>query len=1687
MTAPNVASPLSTGGAGTFFEQHVVAYWLTQLLVRAIPPIHIDSNVVEVALQTEHLGWRTDDFLVSCEGPGDIRRLLAGQVKRTFTVSAANEDCKKAILDFWADFQSDRFSHDRDRLVLVVQRGTDVLLRDFVGLLECARATRDGAELLRRLSTSGVISKKAVHYCEEIGAIVGEHEGRKLDAGDLWSFLRVLHVLSLDLDTSTRQTEAQFRSLLAYTTTDGETSKLAGSSWQALLELASTAMQQARTLRRQDLPEELQRRHGVIGSSEERMLRALREHTAPILRRIRSTIGPSLHLERAAITQKVLDEVEATQVVIVSGPAGYGKSAIGKEIASRLALNHFVFGFRVEEFAQAHIDATLHAAQIPGNAESLAAILSAQPRKLILIESVERLLERSTRDAFTDLMAHVATDPNMRLLLTCRDYSTEQVRASFLRPSGLTHSVITVPPLDEAELAEVAQAVPRLSEPLRNERLRSILRNPYFLDMALAIPWPAERPVPQSEREFRAMFWSQTVRREAGPLLGLARRREETLQLIAVRRARALSEYIPVNNLDPEAVASLRQDSLIVSPENTPALVATAHDVLEDWSILQWLDELHLAESKSLQDLSAAIGTHPAVRRSYRKWIAELLEREPAAADRLFEAATSNSSATAQFRDDTLVSLLRAPSAPELLTRHEVQLRAKGNVDLKRVIHLLRVACVTTPDWLQGASGYGSMFNVPDGPAWIAVLKLVRDGWQQFTADDQLLLLGLIEDAVRGVSWRTSVPDGAEFIAGIAYNLLPDFRGYRTDDARARLLKVIAKIPSADPASFESVLRGAHLGGEEEEGEDERRLDRVASELRGLLYTGMEGAHAARDLPELTSAVAADYLLTSEETLDKHRYRSYEVDIHFGFVERLRSDFFPASALRGPWFTLLQLHPQVALELYFKAFNHSIDWYVHPRVGNPLEAAFETELAFADGTRHKQWANGRLWVAYRGISVSPYAYQSMLMALEKWLLGFAQAHPAYLDELLLKILRRSHSASISAVVASVATASPHSAGETLLVLLSATDFIRLDRERMVQEGQASALNKMFPELDPEKKIYRDERETANRLPHRRLDLEWAVANLQLGPLGARVHAILDQHLAALPKIKKRDQSQLALQLAIQRMDLRQYDISVATKAAPDGCGNAGGTYMQLEPKITDPALQAMVEQSAAKQSALNDALTLWMWGVRGFKREMAAEESGLWREVLAKARTRDRESDDDIGARNGPGVVAAVCIRDHWAEMSEEDREWCSDVACSEVMRHADNWNHTVRIQRHDMAADRACASVMPVLLTSSTSEPMSLRVRTAVAAAITHPVDEVRWFATWGVNAHVWAADRAIALRCIHAIAAEAGLLEQVWKNFRRRPTQPGEVEALLVGATKSVRESFWQVDVTTSDAHVKLSLAGYAEADAMSRVLTILAFVPEHPLTVAAFEQASLALVDVWSSDNRGGDTRQFESEQVISKRMQEFVMRATRENAARVLRPILHAVDEHDREVHSFVQGLTSLEDSSPNTPQYWYLWSSFAEKVRTAKWVQWLHRKHATGSGMLAAMFLTMYWKDNVRHWRSLEGYGHHVDALFEALPPASIVLDDYLRFLYHVGERSLPEAFVRIARSIQRGKAIEMLVLSNTVFLLEVLLQRHVYGRPLELKKSQHTREAVLFLLDVLVESGSSAAFRMRDDFVTPAA
>lgn len=977
---------------------------------------------------------------------------------------------------------------------------------------------------------------------------------------------------------------------------------------------------------------------------------------------------------------------------------------------------------------------------------------------------------------------------------------------------------------------------------------------------------------------------------------------------------------------------------------------------------------------------------------------------------------------------------------------------------------------------------HSSILSVPEGAVWASVVRLVHRNIGSFRPDDALLLLALIEDAVRGVSWWAPDIDGAEHVAGIAHWLLPHFDHYRGGDTRKRILKVIAKIPKADPALFEAVLRGQIKEG--------RRRDPAAEEFRDILLAGLDGAPAARDVPDILISVALDTFLATEELLRAEPYgrSSIDLELYFGIKEHLRRYFFPASAFRGPWINLLAHHPRKGLDFMIQVFNHSIEWYTHPRFRDHLEPAWDVELTFANGTTRKQWVNPRLWCLYRGITVGPYSLQSLLMALENWLLSYAKSHPEALDGVLLEILRRSDSAALAAVVASVATAHPHRSGEALLVLLTVQDYIEIDRSRMASEHQTSGLMGLFPTLRAENKLYEEERKESNALPHRKHDLETAIVNLQLGSLAPRVHATIDRYIAALPAPDKRDTHDLTWQLALHRMDFRQYDVADIQSAegerpAADGEESAKN-YIRLELKLPAPEVQQLIYENTKKMGEMNARLGVYIWGLQVFKREAGSADPTQWREQLAIAKGMDRTTAHPDNSRNAPGFVTAVCARDHWDEMSSEEKEWCIDVICSEISRLADQWGTIDRVQRFPMLADRPCAFVVPLLLSKPLTEAQTPRVRQAFIAALTHPIEEVRWYATWGINNKLWAANPALALRAVNAVATEAALADRDWnaeekKRYDRRRTP----DTILAAAAADVRGRFWTEGEIAEDAHVRFDITETFGAKAHAKILAMLSQVPNEPLAVAAHRRASEDLMECWNREHdRSPERRErdFDSEQTITERIQQFVMRASDADAEQVLQPILEAVDRHPREIHNIIQGFTSSEDSNPNTPHYWFLWNLFAEQVKRAKWLADLDREDPHGSEVLSTIFLTAWWKDEVRHWRSLEGYAHNVDALFDALPPVWAVLDSYVRFLHHIGERSMPASFVRIANALRRGNHADMLRESNTVFILEVLLQRHVYTRPLELKRDPALREAILYMLDVLVESGSSAVLAQRE-------
>ena len=1679
------SSPAATGGAGTFFEQHVNAYWLALLLVRAIPPIFIDSIITEVLFQTEHLGWKTDDFLIVTEDDKALCHRMVGQVKRTFTVSAADDECRKAILDFWNDFSGTQFSRDRDCFLLVTLRGTNTLLEHFVGLLDCARAAPDSIEFHRRLNVAGFISKKSNSYLGELAKII-ETAGSGPSADDLWQFLKSLNVLSLDLNTSTSQTEALVRTILAHTAEGGSATATAGSTWNALLAECSRGAPQSRRYQRGDLPTQLLELHSAVETSGSKALQALREHSDTILRRVSTTLGGRFHLSRPHLARQVVNHLGAAQVVIINGAAGSGKSGLAKEVYDLLAPDHFAFWFGAVEFSHANLNVALAQNQIPMTSAKLSAVLAAQGRKVLFIESTERLLESGIRDAFGDLLLLVKSDPSWRVVLTCRDYSTDLVRAGILGATGTSNVILNVPVLDDLELEQIQGELPSLKRPLENAKLRRLLRNLYFLDKALLVDWAKERTLPQSERDLRLLFWQQIVRVEHVASDGMPRRREQAFMQLAVQRAMQLTSFVPCDKVDPLAVEKLRSDNLLESSKQSNLLVAPSHDVLEDWAIVQWVDEQHALNLNSAANFSNAIGTYPAIRRSYRKWVSEFMNEDANVSDEFFSAVIGEENLATQFRDDTLISILRSPTSPALLKRWQTQLFAEGKSLFRRIIHLLRVAGVGKPAWTPADSVNASFLNIPKGPAWAHVLKVTQENLAIFNATDAVLLLGLIEDWARGVTLNRPYPAGNESAADIAFWLLPHFDEHDLADERKRALHVILKVPKGNPARLVELLSGP---------EDEDTDTYINDDLLELIFEETGGVAAARDFPLAVIEAAYGYFLCSEEEFANDRLYGGTMDLEplFGISPHRSHGFTPPSAYRGPFLPLLRHHPSEALTFYYKIFNQSAEWYARPRVRVEfVEPPFEIELKFPDHPVGRQWANSRLWNMYRGSSVGPYCIQSLLMALERWLLEVAEAQPDSVDSLLLGILRQSESVALTAVVASVATAFPHLASETLLILMRSREIVSMDRLRLAHESQVpSSMLALMSTVRPEDRFYEAERSEADKLPHHRRCLENAVASLHFTRSAPRVRVILDELRTELPPLEVQTEDDRVWRLTLHRMDLRSYTVAEPAENVPSDSGSANTTRIELNLKLDEPDIKEMVEKAAESGRTTNSRLMLQMWAHKVFEGEIDSSTDPMsWRDQLDAARADDNASDEmaDAFARYGPGIVAAVCVRDHWHEMNQGDREWCTARVCAEVLSHIQEWNHMARVQRHSMSPDRPCAMVLPILMSKQFDSDMAADLKGVFATALMHPIDEVRAYAAAGVGRYLWSIDRELAIRCINTIATGAMLVQKKIdseKNVHWQHRTP--IDRIEFEIAKVVYKQFINDEDIPPDAYEKLDINRNVGAEANARILPICANAPLEAISVLAFGRLSAELVKWWDADDdRSSDRRErnHQAESAARNALEHFLLKTSASAASEIAQPLVNAIEKHSDEIRWVIQGLIAAEDLVGNPAQFWLIWSLFAKRLRTAAWLSRIDREHATGRVLLSTMFLTAFWKDGVSQWSSLEGYSENVHQLFDDLIASPVILNDYSSFLYRIGSQSLPDAFIRIANKITSAKKT-LVPTANTVFCLESLLLRHVYSKPRELKQNLKLRDAILFLLDVLVDNGSSSAFQMRDDFVTP--
>lgn len=1642
-----------------------------------------DVELSAVSFQTRRLGWNTDDLLLVGTNRSGQQRRTALQVKLTFYLRPSDDECVETVCGMWRDFSNSiLFDQNLDRLGIVVGQTTHKTSRGTRLLVDIARACGDEADFFHRLGLPKYVGSDARECLGILREILLSHFAEAVTDESVWRFLRVVELAVLDFESPSSVAEGLVKSLLA-ATCNGPAAG-AQETWNALLALSGEAAPASRDIGWSDLPLELRERHRASSSNERETLEALNTSTQVIVDSADSKIGGRLSLARREVVSAILDALSENDAVVITGEAGSGKSVVSGKVFQAVSGSGMNLAFRAETLAEPHVAASLRSLGI--SLREVVRLFALHPRKVLWVESAERLLEKDAgqREAFSDLLRIFVRAGGWRLLITCRDYNVETFRTAFLERTGVRSEIVPVPQLSDEELSEVRGHLPELTLPLKAPALLKIVRNPFYLSLAASMKWSPEIPLPTSVRAFREKAWKDVVCREDEVVDGMPLERDRTMVEIALRRARALTPYVKADGLHASALQRLQRDSLIAGDPDDHAQFAPAHDVYEDWALLRWLQRVYNEERALGTGLFSRIETHPAMRRTFRRWLTEMLESEPTEADRRLTEILADVHIEQHWKDDALVGVLQSSGAAGFLSRSG-RLFHEDMELLRRAVSLLRVACRKLPPGVAEEKKHSSLLLLPEGQAWDEMAVVVAKTLPAVQPADIVWLLRFAEECVMRPKLSNSTETAMGLISTYLLGLVGLIQYRHQRSFQERVLRLMLAVPRAVESQLRTMLDKAFAN---------RDHDWDDHTLPKLVWDHFSGARLCSHFPDMTLRVSErrlGFLPLSDKDEEKARWRSYgRLEVHnvFGFRGGTQMDDFPASAWQGPFSNLLTSHPELGVDLILRLLNRACATYARCDQ-DIIERPISVSLELGDDIKQEQWANPRLWGMYRGQSVAPHALESALMALEEWLLNKAERGDDDTVSVFSRLLRESNNVAITAALASVAIAYPYFFGSAAVPLLTCELPFRWDFARAFQDraNASGVLDSMFPSI-ADHMMFEHERRGSAKRKHRWQNLENLCLSLQFTSARNAVWAILDNFREGLPPADQQDDEHLQWRLVLHRMDARNL---VVTENTEEGVIlQAGNLPAELE-EYRERELPAHRER--------DERLALFTWGMSVFTGNNLNQHSpDSWRENLAAIRSLppDEEGTPRLLRRSGGPHIAAVCLRDHYDEMAPEELDWCIDTICGEIEAQSDA---TAFVVGHVTTMDplAPCVFILPLVVARDTNEARRPRLTHCLTIAILHSSSEVTQFTARGVGRFLLPAKRPLALSCVAAMLSRASELAAHRERQSKLPWDERENQdefevALRHRLQAAIKEGL------ILDENILLSV-NYRRYPWLGVLLACLSLFSEEvtdPLTRKFYEKVAALVVLSWRAERRGrrvavnGDNDEEEDELRYGERHQvhqalaRFALIGPDTSAQAVIASLVAAAHEEPKEAAEFLKCLIHSEDQLQTETRFWQHWQAFADAFQAHSMGATADEEYSETAELVSAILLGVEWKSDTHDWKSLRGHGAQVSEFVRKNLAGSRMISAFAGLVNRFASEFLPASLLVLAEMLS-SRTSSGLLSNFTLMQLEEALSGLIYSGAVEVRRDPGLRNATMVVLDAMVEAGSSGAFRIRDDFVTP--
>lgn len=1387
----------------------------------------------------------------------------------------------------------------------------------------------------------------------------------------------------------------------------------------------------------------------------------LKIHTDNILKSISDEIvfkKTNINLSRTALN------IANHNVIIISGVGGVGKTVAIKKIYQDIKNKQPFYIFKSTEF---NLDRLVDFyPQL--NIKKFIASFPSDNKKTIVIDSAEKILDLSNDQPVKEFI-QLLLNNQWQIVFTTRDSYVDDLNYMIIDRLKLIPSHINIPKLDLEELSSFAKTYDfQLPE---DQKITELLRIPFYLNQYLS-NYSCDNKFLYVQ--FKDLLWNQTIKKSQ--VL-----REKYFIELAVQRAKEGDCLIKIENSD--IIQSLVQDGIIYE-NNGKYLIA--HDIYEEWALNKYIEQQY-QHNNLTSNIFNNIGSSLPIRRAFRYWVSEkLLLDDKNFLNTIFDCL-DNLNLEQYWKDEILTSLLLSDSAKEFFNYFDNEIIKKNEL-LIRICFILRIACKTYDTNILRNLGLEklpkiaeTLFTQPKGQGWQKFLHFIFNHRELVQSHAQHIL-PILQDWVltnkEGVTTKLTGQIAIEYYRQIEINA-----SYLEEkDHQEILLRILSN------SATEIKTELTELANEIINNNIGNRNAPYFSFAKYLL-TNMEAWPIIFVIPQETLKIAALFWLKKYKN-DLIPFHHIDLNQELGITDEYSFKYFPASAFQTPIYCLLEIEFEKTLDFIVQFTNKVIDNYAN--LTEKSNNRIETITLLIEETKHLQYSSENLYLIYRGMSNFPYLLQSILMALEKFLLDYSKngIDSERCNLILKKILIASNSVALTSIVSSIVNAYPDRTYPTAKILFQEKELFFLDITRFTKDCHYDSSINLIQAFTGRPKslnsLYEDEREKSSQIIHRKnshLEIVFQryqlinqnnLTDKQFLDRQNELWAITDHYYDELiqhQNIKKNWPNILA------RLDLRKMDVSAQHH-------NDGQLMVSLQPKLS-PEMKIEQEEKFLQYHEIYKYAELRLWSESKLqhndndndKKYPNYEKNHLlvYEEMEDCIKNGFDTEHKKIINRSIPEKVAATLVKFYASSLSEEIKFECCKIILDRL------WS-TLSPDYYFSHGDGVdeCFYVLPELFEHYSQQLINIKLLLILSLFNEQNIN-FGDFKNFPINTVLQIKEKFSK----EAITIILGYLHFVplYKDFKLAQDE----QYKNLNQNSSIEQFFAKhsdfLNKVETDKFQLTNIQLLNELSINHQTTLFLMMSNQNN----KFEQelsnslihSLLPLMLTWDDKiyNENIDEDEF------FEKFANIILHLQDNNKIDEYITIILNQKNKNRHLNKLLEKFLSVQDRFNQYDNFWYIWDKlipYIEDLISNKITV------SNSNNIILSYFFDWYWKKEARNWHTFSVKNRRFFNLWSnTLPNRYIFIYVYTKLLNGIGHQDYFKDGLNWLINILKKNNNIYFVRDNdyknkAICQLENYSRNYIYEYLNEIKKNKIMRDAILVIVNYLVEHGSVTGYLLRE-------